>query len=63
MIQGYWAAYKNRKGNYKNYVCSVCHCVAPIDKQGRSIITKTCPRCNRELSDVGILPETKVVRA
>ena len=59
----YWAAYKNRKGNYKNYFCSHCHRVAPMDKQRRSIITKECPYCKSEMSDVGILPETKIVRA
>ena len=62
-METYWAAYKNRNGNYKNYLCSRCHHVAPMDKQRRSIITKECPYCKSEMSDVGILPETKIVRA
>lgn len=62
MAEAYWAAYKNRKGNYKNYLCSACHKVAPMDKQRRSIISNTCPHCNRTMSMVGILPETKIVR-
>ena len=59
---GYWAAFKNRKGKYKNYLCSICHHVAPMDKQRRSIITKECPYCNNQMLDIGILPETKIVR-
>ena len=58
---GYWFAYKNRKGNFKNYACSECHKSAPQDTKGRSIITETCPTCGCKLSKVGILENTQVV--
>jgi NAD-dependent SIR2 family protein deacetylase len=59
---GYWAAFKNRKGKFQNYLCSECHRVAPINKKRQSILTKTCPFCNREMLFVGLIPYTKYIK-
>lgn len=59
----YWMAYKNRKGNYKNYQCSNCYCAAPQDQKKRSIVTDACPRCGHKMSYIGILAETEVIKA
>ena len=58
----YWMAYKNRKGNYKNYMCSECHRAAPQDSRNRSIVSNKCFECGESMSFVGLLPGVDVVR-
>ena len=62
MNKGYWSAFKNRKGRFQNYCCSECHKVALINKKRQSILTDTCPYCNREMLFVGLIPDTKHIR-
>lgn len=58
----YWMAYKNNRGNYKNYMCSECHRAAPQDNRKRSIVSNKCFACGAEMSFVGLLPGVDVVR-
>ena len=58
----YWMAYKNRKGNYKNYMCSSCCRAAPQDNKKRSIVSDICPCCGKKMSYIGILEGTEIVK-
>ena len=58
----YWMAYKNKKGNYKNYMCSNCYRAAPQDSKRRSIVTDICPQCKHQMSYMGLLDGVDVIR-
>ena len=58
----YWMAYRNNRGNYRNYMCSECYIPAPQNEEKISIVTDKCPCCGREMSYTGILEETPVIK-
>lgn len=58
----YWMAYRNRKGNFKNYKCSECMRSAPQDSKKRSIVTDSCPNCGQQMSYIGLLEGVEAVR-
>ena len=59
---GYWMAYRNSLGRYRNYMCSECCIPAPQNSDKVSIVSDRCPHCGKEMSYVGILDEAPVIK-
>ena len=58
----YWMAYKNNRGNYKNYKCSECYIAAPQNNRKISVLSDTCPRCGAKMSYIGTLDNVPAIK-